>query len=67
MLSGYEADSDPSMEIDMIDSEYENSSIQMLESPLPEIISLVFEGIEDRVSSEFTESDEMDIFPSYMS
>ena len=55
------------MEIDMIDSEYENSSIQMLESPLPEIISLVFEGIEDRVSSEFTESDEMDIFPSYMS
>ena len=52
------------MEIERIDSEYENLSKQILEPPAPEIISLVSEEIEDRVSSEFTKSDEMDIFPS---
>ena len=48
----------------MINSSYENSSIQIVEPPTPEIINLVFEEIQDRESSEFNESHGMDIFPS---
>ena len=40
-------DSDPLMEIEMIDIEYENSSIQILEPLAPEIINLVSEEIKD--------------------
>ena len=48
----------------MINSKYENSSIQIIQPPTPEIINLVFEEIEDRESSEFNKSNGMDIFPS---
>ena len=57
-------DTDPLMEIEMIDIEYGNSSIQIFEPPTPEIINLVFEEIGDKESSEFNKSDGMDIFPS---
>ena len=57
-------DSDPLMEIEMIDIEYENSSIQILEPLAPEIINLVSEEIKDRESFEFTKSAWMNIFLS---
>ena len=63
-MLGYEDDSSRLMEIEMIDIEYENSSIQVLEPPTPEIINLLFEKIEDRESSEFNKNDRIDIFPS---
>ena len=67
-MSGYEADSDsdPLTEIEMVDIEYENSSIQILEPPTPEIINLVSasEEIKDRESSKFTKSDGINISPS---
>uniref|UniRef100_A0A164XP17 Uncharacterized protein n=1 Tax=Daucus carota subsp. sativus TaxID=79200 RepID=A0A164XP17_DAUCS len=57
-------DSDPLMEIEMIDIEYENSSIHILEPLAPEIINLVSEEIKDRESFEFTKSAWMNIFLS---
>ena len=69
-MSGYEADSDsdPLTEIEMIDIEYENSFIQILEPPTPEIINLVYvyEEIKDIESSKFTKSDGMYIFASLL-
>ena len=56
-MSGYEADSDPTMEIEMIDNKYENFPKQIVEPPEPEIINIVSEKIEKRKSFEFTKSD----------
>ena len=53
-----------SIEIKMMNSKYENFSIQRVEPPTPDIINFVFEEIEDKESSEFNKSDGMDIFPS---
>ncbi|KAL1813925.1 hypothetical protein ACET3Z_023990 [Daucus carota] len=65
-MSGYEADSDfdPLTKIEMIDIEYENSPIQILEPLAPEIINLVSEEIKDRESFEFTKSAWINIFLS---
>ena len=57
-------DSDPLMEIEMIDIEYENSPIQIVEPLAPEIINLVSEEIKDRESFEFTKSAWINIFLS---
>ena len=57
-------DSDPLMEIEMIDIECENFSRQILEPPAFEIINLVSEEIKDRESFKFTKNDGMNIFPS---
>ena len=46
-------DSNPLMEIELIDIEYENSSIPIYGPPTPEIINLVFEDIGDKESFEF--------------
>ena len=65
-MSGYEADSDPAMEIDMIDNKYENFLKQIVEPPEPEIINIVSEEIENRKFFEFTKSDWMNIFSSLL-
>ena len=61
-MSGYETAYNLLMEMEMIYIEHEKHSIQILESPAPEII--VSKENKDRVSFEFTKSGGMNIFLS---